>query len=685
MSEAVAAAVSGAAISEDPEGAAEGSEQPSPPEPGPLRCGSCALWPRQQTWLCVVPLLIGFIGLGLSLMLLKWIVVGSVKDYVPTDLVDAKGIGQDPIFLSKPSTFPKNSETTTATITVSSRTRPGLGSHSTTTASSAGEVVPAGSGSFTPRAPNRISTRITTTTTTRAPRLLPPGGRGVTPRGTTVRRVTTGTSARMESAVPTAAVTPTMEARQEPTVLPSPSPSGRFYLHDSTAVWTLGHFPAESSPAVPTRPPLRTKTHAPTSSPERSEHFKPCRDKDLAYCLNEGECFVIETLTGSHKHCRCKEGYQGVRCDQFLPKTDSILSDPTDHLGIEFMESKEVYQRQVLSISCITIGISLLGTLCVAFYCRNKRRKEKLQAHLKESQSLKSYSLNTSSLMSKSTFRPQSYCKAPVPFPALGGSVHESSFSHGGGTRFTGGRSPNTRISQRVKQHRSSSLSHSPDQQSQATHRLAPRKTTPPPRGRLNPIGGAKDSGPAYQHLQEAEPSEKEAVQEGHYSVSGTPPLHPQDFLNMQPPLCASTAGAGGDKPELQCSLDPQKAWSTPIIPSVQGPDDPSCMQTSRERRGRSCASAPGSSALSLSSVRSPAALPPTGQQQEVALLLHTAHEQLRVLAQAHRKCEDCSPVLPASFMSPAIRGGGVVKPTPAETQLVHPRGPHRDNSPSCQ
>ncbi|KAK2523606.1 hypothetical protein Q9233_009946 [Columba guinea] len=34
---------------------------------------------------------------------------------------------------------------------------------------------------------------------------------------------------------------------------------------------------------------------------------------------------------------RCKEGYQGVRCDQFLPKTDSILSDPTDHLGIEFM------------------------------------------------------------------------------------------------------------------------------------------------------------------------------------------------------------------------------------------------------------------------------------------------------------------------------------------------------------
>lgn len=41
-----------------------------------------------------------------------------------------------------------------------------------------------------------------------------------------------------------------------------------------------------------------------TYSTEQSEHFKPCKDKDLAYCLNDGECFVIETLTGSHKHCR---------------------------------------------------------------------------------------------------------------------------------------------------------------------------------------------------------------------------------------------------------------------------------------------------------------------------------------------------------------------------------------------
>lgn len=26
---------------------------------------------------------------------------------------------------------------------------------------------------------------------------------------------------------------------------------------------------------------------------------------------------------------RCKEGYHGLRCDQFVPKTDAILSDPS--------------------------------------------------------------------------------------------------------------------------------------------------------------------------------------------------------------------------------------------------------------------------------------------------------------------------------------------------------------------
>uniref|UniRef100_A0AAQ5X394 EGF-like domain-containing protein n=1 Tax=Amphiprion ocellaris TaxID=80972 RepID=A0AAQ5X394_AMPOC len=77
---------------------------------------------------------------------------------------------------------------------------------------------------------------------------------------------------------------------------------------------------------------LFTKSSTNDSTEEflRSEVFKPCvEDKDLAFCLNEGECSIIETVAGVHRHCRCKEGYHGLRCDQFVPKTDAILSDPS--------------------------------------------------------------------------------------------------------------------------------------------------------------------------------------------------------------------------------------------------------------------------------------------------------------------------------------------------------------------
>uniref|UniRef100_A0A3Q2YJ78 EGF-like domain-containing protein n=1 Tax=Hippocampus comes TaxID=109280 RepID=A0A3Q2YJ78_HIPCM len=81
----------------------------------------------------------------------------------------------------------------------------------------------------------------------------------------------------------------------------------------------------------------------------RSEVFKPCvEDKDLAFCLNEGECSIIETVAGVHRQCRCKEGYHGLRCDQFVPKTDAILSDPST-LSFLFLDLK---RRPVLRHRC---------------------------------------------------------------------------------------------------------------------------------------------------------------------------------------------------------------------------------------------------------------------------------------------------------------------------------------------
>lgn len=228
-----------------------GADQASPRAPDPLRCGPCAVWPRQQTWLCAVPLVMGFVGLGLSLMLLKWIVVGSVQDYVPTDLVDTKGsIGQDPIFLSKPSAMPKGPDISTATTTSVTSTTIMV---STTTPLAADGTAPVprtrlgppanhsangstanGESNRAPHLHNRIGTRVTgtavTTSTTRTARLMPPpNSKEVTPRST-VRKGGSGngrngaansrpghtstTVATTGSATPTA----TMKTKSQPTV-----------------------------------------------------------------------------------------------------------------------------------------------------------------------------------------------------------------------------------------------------------------------------------------------------------------------------------------------------------------------------------------------------------------------------------------------------------------------------------
>ncbi|XP_056147383.1 pro-neuregulin-3, membrane-bound isoform [Lampris incognitus] len=710
MSECSGAAVSGAVILEEPEGpgGSGGRGEGQAQDQGPLRCGGCTLWPRQQTWLCVVPLLIGFIGLGLSLMLLKWIVVGTVRDYVPTDLVDANRMGQDPIFLSKPSGVPKNPDTTTTTTI-------GGGNPTARTVTVAKGI-----------------TQSATTTTTVNPRGGGASGSQVTPRNPGNRNgrgpgvmATTSTASRTNSATGPAT--------------PSPSPSNPTVLHDSTQMWTLDHTTTQrASTTLTTRIHGHHKTPAsPTTPPLRSEHFKPCHEKDLAYCLNDGECFVIETLSGPHKHCKCREGYQGIRCDQFLPKTDSILSDPTDHLGIEFMESKEVSKRQVLSITSIAMAISLLGTLCMALYCRNKRRREKLQAHLKESRSHKNYSANAPNALdakagtANTNMQMHKYCKRSSQ--SREGTVCESSFCNINNTPSNSSRGP-------VKYYRSGSLSHSPDQRARASHWSVPRRTPPIPRGRLNPIGGSKYSSPAYQHLQEVEPSEREAEGQRGSKQEGESPAHDaiQDtILHIRPPVAMETTSSSSsssspsswgshvtvsapserqDPIPISRSLrrpsrrpghsspPPFRSCSIPIIPSVQGHHDNemSCMQTSAAPAAESsavsvtCCATPlkdeggpreGARETSSSSCSSAIGQP----EEEVALLLKEAQEQLSALALAHRRQEEGrlssgSVALSVQaretvcFLSPNGGGaGGLSSNGPTETQLFSHSLSHRD------
>ncbi|XP_054585047.1 pro-neuregulin-3, membrane-bound isoform isoform X2 [Eptesicus fuscus] len=627
-----AAAAAAAAAGGGPDGGGEGAAEP----PRELRCSDCFVWNRQQTWLCVVPLFIGFIGLGLSLMLLKWIVVGSVKEYVPTDLVDSKGMGQDPFFLSKPSSFPKAMETTTATTSTTS------------------PATPAAGGAASSRTPNRISTRLTTIT--RAPTRFP-GHRvpiRASPRSTTARNTAAPSTVLSATAPFFGSSTP----GSRPPVPGSPStqampswPTAAFatssYLHDSTPSWTLSPFQdavaASSSPATTTSSSSSTTTtpetstspkfHTTTYATERSEHFKPCRDKDLAYCLNDGECFVIETLTGSHKHCRCKEGYQGVRCDQFLPKTDSILSDPTDHLGIEFMESEEVYQRQVLSISCIIFGIVIVGMFCAAFYFKSKKQAKQLQEQLKEPQNGKNYSLKASSTMAKSEHlvrnhvQLQNYSKAERhPVTALE-KMMESSFA--GPQSFPEVPSPD-RGSQSVKHHsRSLSSCCSPGQRSGVLHRNAFRRTPPSPRSRLGGIVG-----PAYQQLEESRIPDQDTIPCQGYSSTGLK-TQQNASVHMQLPSRETNSYFNSlDQKDLMGYSSP-RASSVPIIPSV-GLEE-TCMQMPGISEVKSIKWCKNSYSADIVNVSIPVSDCLLAEQQEVKILLDTVQEQIRILTDARR------------------------------------------------
>ncbi|XP_066205670.1 pro-neuregulin-3, membrane-bound isoform isoform X4 [Saccopteryx leptura] len=634
-----AAAAAAAAAGGGPDGGGEGAAEP----PRELRCSDCIVWNRQQTWLCVVPLFIGFIGLGLSLMLLKWIVVGSVKEYVPTDLVDSKGMGQDPFFLSKPSSFPKAMETTTTTTTTTSTTSP---------------ATPSSGGVASSRTPNRISTRLTTIT--RAPTRFP-GHRvpiRASPRSTTARNSAAPPTALSTTAPFFSSSTP----GSRPPVPGTPStqampswPTAAFatssYLHDSTPSWTLSPFQdavaasssssptttttsTSSSSSTTTTPEISTspKFHTTTYSTERSEHFKPCRDKDLAYCLNDGECFVIETLTGSHKHCRCKEGYQGVRCDQFLPKTDSILSDP-NHLGIEFMESEEIYQRQVLSISCIIFGIVIVGMFCAAFYFKSKKQAKQIQEQLKEPQNCKNYSLKASSTMvksenlGKSHVQLQNYSKAERHPVAALEKMMESSFA---GPQSFPEVPSSDRGSQSVKHHsRSLSSCCSPGQRSGMLHKNAFRRTPPSPRSRRGGIVG-----PAYQQLEESRIPDQDTVPSQGYSSTG---LKPQQnaSINMQLPSRETNSYFNSLEQQDLRGYSSTRASSVPIIPSV-GLEE-TCMQMPGVSEVKSIKWCKNSYSADVVNVSIPVNDCLIAEQQEVKILLETVQEQIQILTDARR------------------------------------------------
>ncbi|KAF0025442.1 hypothetical protein F2P81_022323, partial [Scophthalmus maximus] len=107
------------------------------------------------------------------------------------------------------------------------------------------------------------------------------------------------------------------------------------------------------------------------------------------------------------------------------------VGDSQKYSNDSFDESGDTYQRQVLSIFSIASGICLLGVACMALYRRNKRHREKLQAHFSDSRSLRDCSVHASGLMSKSAPRLQYSLQLQKSCSSHGSSVKGGSVAPG--------------------------------------------------------------------------------------------------------------------------------------------------------------------------------------------------------------------------------------------------------------
>ncbi|KAM3938410.1 pro-neuregulin-1, membrane-bound isoform 6-T6 [Leptodactylus fuscus] len=119
-----------------------------------------------------------------------------------------------------------------------------------------------------------------------------------------------------------------------------------------------------------------------TSRKVPTGHLSKCSDKEKTYCVNGGECYVINGITSSPARkymCKCPNEFTGDRCQNY------VMASFYKHLGIEFMEAEELYQKRVLTITGICIALLVVGIMCVVAYCKTKKQRKKLHDRLRQS------------------------------------------------------------------------------------------------------------------------------------------------------------------------------------------------------------------------------------------------------------------------------------------------------------
>ncbi|XP_008170864.1 pro-neuregulin-1, membrane-bound isoform isoform X10 [Chrysemys picta bellii] len=298
------------------------------------------------------------------------------------------------------------------------------------------------------------------------------------------------------------------------------------------------------SQAQPTETNLQIAPKLSTStSTTGTSHLTKCDIKQKAFCVNGGECYMVKDLPNPPRYlCRCPNEFTGDRCQNY------VMASFYKHLGIEFMEAEELYQKRVLTITGICIALLVVGIMCVVAYCKTKKQRKKLHDRLR--QSLRSEQNNMVN-MANGPHHPnpppenvqlvnQYVSKNVISSEHVIERETETSFST---SHYTSTTHHSTTVTQTPSHSWSNgqtdsiiSESHSVLVSSSVENS---RHTSPAgPRGRLSGIGGPRDCNSFLRHARETPDSYRDSPHSERYVSAMTTParMSPVDFHTPSSP-----------------------------------------------------------------------------------------------------------------------------------------------------
>ncbi|XP_054665997.1 pro-neuregulin-1, membrane-bound isoform isoform X1 [Grus americana] len=296
--------------------------------------------------------------------------------------------------------------------------------------------------------------------------------------------------------------------------------------------------PTTASQAQATETNLQAAPKLSTStSTTGTSHLTKCDIKQKAFCVNGGECYMVKDLPNPPRYlCRCPNEFTGDRCQNY------VMASFYKHLGIEFMEAEELYQKRVLTITGICIALLVVGIMCVVAYCKTKKQRKKLHDRLR--QSLRSERNNVMN-MANGPHHPsappdnvqlvnQYVSKNVISSEHVIERETETSFST---SHYTSTTHHSVTVTQTPSHswsngHTESILSESHSVLVSSSMENSRHTSPAGPRGRLNGIGGPRESNSFLRHARETPDSYRDSPHSERYVSAMTTParMSPVDF-----------------------------------------------------------------------------------------------------------------------------------------------------------